>query len=654
MALNNRYRIIELIAQGGFSKTFLAVDELKSPALSCVVKQFLVQSQEKNITIFEEEARKLKELGQHPQIPALLDFFESDGFFYWVQEFVDGMNLAKVVELEGVLNESQVWDLLNNLLPVLKFIHDRDVIHGDIKPANILRVGSKAEPWGRRSPGLPPGNEKVGQFVLVGFGNGMGSAEYVAPEQLQGKAVFASDLYSLGVTCFYLLTGVSPFNLSPGIWTEYLQEKISDRFSHILDKLLQNDPKQRFQSADEVMRIMGTKPQISNLKSQLSNSLCLQTLTGHGGLFSGVNSVAISPDNQVLASGSDDKSIRLWNVATGEVIATLVGHTGFVQSVAFSPDGAILASGSDDKMIKLWDLQTYQEICTLSEHSRAVKSVTFSPIPPQPPLGKGGQFDPPQPPLAKGGQFDPPQPPLAKGGQFDPPLAQGGQFDPPQPPLAKGGQFDLPNPADQKSTVSVGFPLFKGDGRGIFASGSWDKTIKLWDLKAKKAICTLTGHQLQVTCVSFSPDGRYLASASFDRTVRLWDLQNWELLTHQIFKGHSWPVFSVAFSPKGDILATGSGDNTIKLWDLKTGQEIRTILGHSWSVVAIAFSPDGETLISGSWDKTVKLWQVSTGKEIDTLAGHLDAVSTVAVSPNGQIIASGSKDKTIKLWRRDA
>ena len=474
MALNNRYRIIELIAQGGFSKTFLAVDELKSPALSCVVKQFLVQSQEKNITIFEEEARKLKELGQHPQIPALLDFFESDGFFYWVQEFVDGMNLAKVVELEGVLNESQVWDLLNNLLPVLKFIHDRDVIHGDIKPANILRVGSKAEPWGRRSPGLPPGNEKVGQFVLVGFGNGMGSAEYVAPEQLQGKAVFASDLYSLGVTCFYLLTGVSPFNLSPGIWTEYLQEKISDRFSHILDKLLQNDPKQRFQSADEVMRIMGTKPQISNLKSQLSNSLCLQTLTGHGGLFSGVNSVAISPDNQVLASGSDDKSIRLWNVATGEVIATLVGHTGFVQSVAFSPDGAILASGSDDKMIKLWDLQTYQEICTLSEHSRAVKSVTFSPIPPQPPLGKGGQFDPPQPPLAKGGQFDPPQPPLLRGGSsipLNPPLLRGGSSIPhwlrgggsipPNPPLLRGGS-SIPHWLRGGSSIPPNPPLLRG------------------------------------------------------------------------------------------------------------------------------------------------------------------------------------------------
>ncbi|MFB2975664.1 protein kinase [Microseira sp. BLCC-F43] len=590
MLLKNRYRITQLIAEGGFGKTFLAVDEVQSPPSSCVIKQLCDENKAKiDLTIL---AGKLKELGKHQQIPALLDFFEADGSFYLVQEFVDGINLAKVVELEGVFNEAQVWNLLNNLLPVLKLIHDNNVIHGDIKPENIIRVENKS-----------------GKFVLVGFGNGMGSAEYVAPEQLRGKAVFASDLYSLGVCCFYLFTGVSPFNLSPGIWGEYLQDKISDRFSHILDKLLQNDPQLRFQSADEVLRVMGKKTQISNLKSQISNSLCLRTLTGHRGLFSGVNCVAISPDGKILASGSDDKTIRLWHIETGEVIATLFGHTNFVQSVAFSPDGTVLASGSDDKTIKLWDLQTYQEICTLSEHSRPVKSVIFSPIPPQPPLAKGGQFDP---------------------------------------------SLVISNPSVSGLLVS---PL-SGDIRGgevpILASGSWDKTIKLWDLEAKKAICTIAGHQLQVTSVSFSPDGRYLASASFDRTVRLWNWQNRELLTHQILSGHSWPVFSVAFSPKGDILATGSGDNTIKLWDFKTGQEIRTILGHSWSVVAVVFSADGETLISGSWDKTVKLWQVSTGKEIDTLAGHSDAVSTVAVSPNGQIIASGSKDKTIKLWRRDA
>jgi serine/threonine protein kinase len=252
MLLKNRYRITQLIAEGGFGKTFLAVDEVQSPPSSCVIKQLCDENKAKiDLTIL---AGKLKELGKHQQIPALLDFFEADGSFYLVQEFVDGINLAKVVELEGVFNEAQVWNLLNNLLPVLKLIHDNNVIHGDIKPENIIRVENKS-----------------GKFVLVGFGNGMGSAEYVAPEQLRGKAVFASDLYSLGVCCFYLFTGVSPFNLSPGIWGEYLQDKISDRFSHILDKLLQNDPQLRFQSADEVLRVMGKKlkSQISNLKSQI-------------------------------------------------------------------------------------------------------------------------------------------------------------------------------------------------------------------------------------------------------------------------------------------------------------------------------------------------------------------------------------------------
>ena len=566
MALNNRYRIIELIAQGGFSKTFLAVDELKSPALSCVVKQFLVQSQEKNITIFEEDARKLKELGQHPQIPALLDFFELDGFFYLVQEFVDGMNLAKVVELEGVLNESQVWDLLNNLLPVLKFIHDRDVIHGDIKPANIIRVGSKAEPWGRRSQ-AEPGNEKVGMFVLVGFGNNMGSAEYVAPEQLQGNPIFASDLYSLGVCCFYLLTGVSPFNLSSGIWGEYLQEKVSDRFSHLLDKLLQNDPKHRFQSADEVMRMMGKKSPILNLKSQISNSPFLQTFTGHGGLFSGVNSVAISPDNQVLASGSDDKTIRLWNVETGEVIATLFGHTNFVQSVAFSPDGAILASGSDDKMIKLWDLQTYQEICTLSAHSRAVKSVTFSP---------DGQF-------------------LASG-SWDKTIKVWDL-------KAKKAICTITGHQLQVTCVS-----FSPDGRYL-ASASFDRTVRLWDWQNSELLThqIFKGHSWPVFSLAFSLKGDIIATSSGDNTIKLWDLKTGQEI--RTILGHSWSVVAIAFSPDGETLISGSWDKTVKLWQVSTGKEIDTLAGHLDAVSTVAVSPNGQFIASGSKDKTIKLWR---------------------------------------------
>ena len=564
MLLKNRYRIIELIAQGGFGKTFLAVDEDQSPPSSCVIKMFWPQNKAKiDPTIL---AGKLKEFGKHPQIPALLDFFESDGKFYLVQEFFDGMNLAKVVELEGVFNESQVWNLLTNLLPVLKLIHDYNVIHGDIKPENIIIVENKAEPWVISSPGLPPGNEKVGQFVLVGFGNNMGSAEYVAPEQLQGQAVFASDLYSLGVCCFYLLTGVSPFNLSPGIWREYLQDKVSDRFSQILDKLLQNDPKQRFQSADEVMKIMGKKSQISNLKSQISNDSCLQTFTGHGGLFSGVNSVAISPDNQFLASGSDDKTIRLWNIETGQVIASLLGHTNFVQSVAFSPDGTILASASDDKTIKLWDLQTYQEIGTLSEHSRPVKSVIFS---------------------YQG---------ILASGSWDKTIKLWDL-------KAKKAICTITGHQLQVTCVT-----FSPDGRYL-ASASFDRTVRLWDWQNRELLThqILSGHSWPVFSVAFSPKGDILATGSGDNTIKLWDLKTGQEI--RTILGHSWSVVALVFSPDGETLISGSWDKTVKLWQVSTGKEIDTLAGHLDAVSTVAVSPNGQIIASGSKDKTIKLWR---------------------------------------------
>lgn len=573
MNIKNRYRIIELIAQGGSSKTFLAVDEIQSPALSCVVKEFGFQNQEKTRTILKQEAENLKDLGQHPQIPALLDFFEADGFFYWIQEFIDGINLAKVFELEGILNESQVWDLLNNLLPVLKFIHEHDVIHGDIKPENIIRVGNKAEPWGMRYQ-TEPGNEKVGKLVLVGFGNSMGSAEYIAPEQLQGKAVFASDLYSLGVSCFYLLTGVSPFNLSPGTWQEYLQEKTSDRFSQLLDKLLQNDPKQRFQSADEVMRIIGKKSQISKLKSQSSNFRCLQTFTGHGGLFSGVNSVAISPDNQVLASGSDDKTTRLWDIETGAEIATLLGHTNFVQSVAFSADGTILASGSDDKTIKLWDLQTYQEICTLSEHSRPVKSVTFSPRALLPSGGEG----------------------MLATGSWDKTIKL---WD------LEAKKAICTITGHQLQVTCVTFSL---DGRYL-ASASFDRTVRLWNLQNLQLLKhqILWGHSWPVFSVAFSPKGDIVATGSGDNTIKLWDIKTGQEI--RTLLGHSWTVVAITFSPDGETLISGSWDKTVKLWQVSTGKEIYTLAGHLDAISTVAVSPNGQIIASGSKDKTIKLWR---------------------------------------------
>ncbi|MDF5718532.1 MAG: serine/threonine-protein kinase [Rhizonema sp. NSF051] len=279
LLLKERYRAIKPIGQGGFGRTFLAVDEDKPSKSRCVIKQFYPQAQgtqtvQKAVELFTQEAMRLDELGKHPQIPELLAYFTQDDRQYLVQEFIDGENLAEELAKKGTFNETQIWQLLSDLLPVLQFCHARQVIHRDIKPENIIRRSPQ--------PALPTGAtlsspyKKAalgGDLVLVDFGAAkiatytalkrtgtiIGSPEYVAPEQIRGKAVYASDIYSLGVTCIYLLIQRSPFDLydinnASWIWRQYVKTSVSDRLSCILDKMLENFPIQRYQTADEVLQ----------------------------------------------------------------------------------------------------------------------------------------------------------------------------------------------------------------------------------------------------------------------------------------------------------------------------------------------------------------------------------------------------------------
>ena len=192
---------------------------------------------------------------------------------------------------------------------------------------------------------------------------------------------------------------------------------------------------------------------------------------------------------------------------------------------------------------------------------------------------------------------------------------------------------------------------FSPDGKTL-ASASSDKTIKLWNLQARKEIATLTGHSSQVWSVAFSPDGKTLASASLDQTIKLWNLQARKQLA--TLTGHSDRVNSVAFSPDGLTLASASSDNSIKLWNLQARKQIATLTGHSSYVSSVAFSPDGKTLASASFDKTIKLWNLQTRKQIATLTGHSGKVWRVAFSPDGKTLASASDDNSIKLWNLQA
>jgi Ca-activated chloride channel family protein len=256
LRLHDRYFAVKPIAQGGFGRTFWAIDSHSSHR--CIIKQFFPQQGtdhlEKASTLFRQEAHRLRELGEHPQIPDLLDHLEQAGHQYLIQELIDGRNLAQELADDGPFSEPQIWQLLEDLLPVVQFIHDRQVIHRDIKPANIIRDRHTQKLYL-----VDLGAAKhATKTALALTGTLIGSAEYTAPEQTRGKAVFASDLYSLGTTCIHLLTQMSPFDLYDGsearwIWQDYLTHSVSNSLAKVLNKLLENATNHRYQSVAEVL-----------------------------------------------------------------------------------------------------------------------------------------------------------------------------------------------------------------------------------------------------------------------------------------------------------------------------------------------------------------------------------------------------------------
>ncbi|AFZ00136.1 serine/threonine-protein kinase [Calothrix sp. PCC 6303] len=638
--LRNRYRPVKSLGGGGFGKTYLAEDTDKLNE-KCVIKQFAPQVQEtaalqKATELFEQEARRLQQLGEHPQIPTLLAYFQEDSRLYLVQQFIDGQNLLKQLQQQGTFSEGKIRDLLQDLLSILQVVHQQKVIHRDIKPDNIIQRGD-----GKIVLIDFGASKQLTKTVMTAKGTTIGTFGYAPLEQMQdGKVYPASDLYSLGATCFHLLSGIHPWQLwkSQGYgwvrnWRQHLQQAVSEELGQILDKLLQEEYQQRYQSVGEVLQDLNFQPVIAtpvlplastviphslasilaapqrllkklskqnfnfrkillvgtaialvgtqiygyvryglfptnpiSINTSIPSGVLLQrTLKGHS---KGVTSIAVSPDGKTLASGSQDKTIKLWNLVTGEQIRTITGHSDLVWSVAISPDSQTLASSSRDKTIKLWNLATGEQIRTIT------------------------------------------------------------------------GQSDL--------VVAI-----SPDSQTL-ASGSQDKTIKLWNLVTGEQIRTLTGHSRSVQSVAISPDSRTLASSSSDGIIKLWNLGTGEeirTLTGHYGPGDSGLVKSVAISPDGKTLASASFDKTIKLWNLATGEQIRTLTGHSDWVISLAISPDGKTLVSGSYDGTIKLWNLETGQQIRTLTGHSRPVNSVAISPDGKTLVSGSDDYTIKIWR---
>ncbi len=381
---------------------------------------------------------------------------------------------------------------------------------------------------------------------------------------------------------------------------------------------------------------------------------CLKTLTGHQGW---VKAIAYSPDGKHLTSGSFDHTVRVWDVEAGVCLQTLSGHTSTITTIAYSPDGKYFASSSYDQTVKLWALQTGQCIKTLHGHSNRVWSVAFSPT---------GQW------LASGGDDHATKLWDVQTGQCIKTI-KGHTNAVLAIALSPDGQHLASGYEDQTVRLwamatevcvqtlhghhnrvwSVAFnPHADDDGRSAneitLASGSADRTVKLWHWQTGRCLHTLQGHSSWVWSIAFHPRRLLLASGSYDRTVKLWDTDAGKCI--QTLEGHTAPVVSVAFSPNDAWLASSSFDNTIKLWDMQTGQCLQTLRGHSNSVWQVSFSADGKSLVSCSFDQTIKRWDIATATCLQTLEGHTEAVMTVIYSSDEQHLISGGLDQTVRCW----
>ncbi|MGQ9867068.1 MAG: protein kinase domain-containing protein [Pseudanabaenaceae cyanobacterium] len=704
LILRGRYRAVKVLGQGGFGKTFRAIDEDRLGA-TCVIKQFLPQLSgteaiNKAVELFNQEAIRLYELGEHSQIPTLMAYFNQDNRQYLVQEFIAGKTLLQELAEEGPFAEAKIWKVLTDILPVLQFVHDRHVIHRDIKPENIIR---------RQSDGLPVlidfGVAKLLQSVTSPQAGGttIGSPGYMAMELLtEGRACPATDLYGLGTTVFHLLTGTSPhqvflkygFSWLPQ-WQKFLRGPISDALIYVLNKLLKEEVSDRYSSAEEVLQDIKrlhrpAQPPAGGISDEEFIESFLQEVRveapaavaevpvgeGEDNNLDEILADFHAPETPFLSTQLDDDKLlsslleditqvrgewannettvveevdlATWppltdSPETWQVVKAFETHSTGISYLAAIPDSDLVVTAGVRRTAKIWDTQGGDLVRSLVLPNTCGT------------CGGTGQVQRQVRVLLVDTVQKSTCPDCAGFGESVP---NGMRF--------RSAAY-LPGTHTLALSTPKGIHLYDGesgrhrglleeeasdrevlggDRRGRWLAGNGNhRVVQVWSLERMKLVWQLAGHQGKVLAVVFTPDGQGLLSSSVDKTIKLWKLRTGKLVRTLV--GHSKAVGVLAIS--GDYLASGSFDTNIKLWHWQSGRLMRTLVGHNSEVTALAFG--NGILASGDSQGKICLWHVRTGQLVAVWEGHSDRITGLALKNGEHCLISGSLDRLVRVWR---
>jgi len=711
------YKLLGILGEGGYGIVYLA--EQQEPIKRRVALKIIKPGMDTKQVIARFEAeRQALALFDHPNIAHVYEAGTTKtGLPYFVMENVKGIPVTEHCDLEKSSIEERL-KLFLGICDAIQYAHQKGIIHRDIKPSNILvSIDSKGTvpkviDFGVAKAISRPLTERTlyteqGQFI--------GTPEYMSPEQAEMTTQdidTRTDVYSLGVVLYELLTGVLPFDpetlRSAGI--ERLRRIIreeepktpSTRLSHIGEKAVQIAAKRRtaagtlanrlhkelewipmmamrkervrrYQSiselADDIQNYLDGNPLIAGPESAIYKAR--KFVKRHAGTVAAATSIVVllivglivsialyvQAEQARKIASERAESLRRSNYGNYIALAEAANRIGHKTRV-----DQLLALCPEDLRSWEWDWLSYisdEAETTFKPRPKAVpgntSSICVSPDGRRVYAGGSGRF------IAWDMNDN-----SVMTFQYEDWISSVA-LDPEGKRIVMattGGAIQLwdVTTGERLITLSKGvgpWPAFDDYSRSVYSavfnpdgkrivSGGTDSNVRIWDSTTGTAIMTLRGHKGPIREVAYSTDGSRILSASEDTTVKVWDAATGVEL--MTLRGHTDGIQSAAFSPDNTRIVTGSKDKTIRIWDSTTGDKLEILQGHADAVLSVAFSPDGKIIASGSNDRTIKVWDAVRGIEIETLVGHKEGVTSVVFRPDGRRIISGSRDRSLKVW----